>query len=453
MKALDGSSGGFLSEYLGDWAQSVDCTDVPALVRDIARAAILDTAAVGVAGTQTRVGQLAHSLAPIDPAPAISKTWTGTVLPASSAAYVNAACCHALDMDDTCFSGIIHGSSVILAVVLAAAQADNKSGSDVLDAFIVGSEIAYVLGATVGSELYDRGFWPTGVFAGIGAVAGLARLSALSSAETAQAIAFAGCLSNPYRTVIGSDAKPLILGETAYGAFRALALAQSNASAPMDLFERDDGPLAVLIGDQYSPNNARRLGQTWSLKTPGLVIKSYPLCSSAQSAVGALKEILDQHEISVGNVTSIAVSTTQMVVDILRYRVPETETEAMFSLPYALACMLIDNSVDPAHISEESIQRPDVAAAIDKISVSVDSERFQIAENPEAAHVVVKRNDGVVFEATCLHALGDPRNPLSHAEFEKKIAVCLRHLSPENQKAFKHFYKNLDLQKNVSLFG
>lgn len=418
-----------LAEHIGSWAAGMTARDVPAVVRGIAGNALIDTLAVAVAGSSTRIGCQAFALAADaggyrteGHATAIGQE---DMLPARHAAFTNATCAHALDMDDTCFAGIAHGSAVVLPAALAACEAVNASGLRLLEAFVAGSEVAYAVGAAAGPAFYETGWWPSGLVGGIGAAAAVARVQELDGAQTAAAIAFAAVLQNGYRAVLGTDAKPLGIGRLAEIGFEAVRLAKAGVSAPLDILERREGLLNLTIGTSAQPDRVREIGTVWRMSDPGLVLKAYPLCSCAQAAAEALHVIMQDNDLTSQDLCEVHVAVTTMIANTLVYDRPANETQAMFSLPYALACIARDGTVNATHISESSIANPELAELMERVSYYPDDGLFDIAAYPEASRIEVGTIDGRSLSRTVLTARGDPRTPMSEADLHAKFRNCV----------------------------
>ncbi len=439
-----------MAQYLANWAYNLEYSQLPRVISNISKKALLDVSAVGVAGSKTQAGKTAEVLARrfFNSQEQNTSLFNGEQFSVKQAAYANAVAAHALDMDDTCYAGIVHATVVIAPLVLAYAEADNKSGKELLVAFIAGSEITYALGLAVGSSLYENNFWPTSVLAVIGAAAALAKLKGLNERTIARAIAFAALNISPLRCMHGTDAKPLAVGETVKRAIDAVEISQSDASVPIDVFERTEGPFNLIAGKKFNRQSALQLGEQWCLIDPGLVIKLFPLCSCAQTSVEALIGIMQQNKIDQNDIESVSITTTSMVLKTLRFDDPQDENQAMFSLPYALACVLIDNDVKPEHISQDSLNRADLQAAMEKISYQISDNLFNLDESPEAACVKVKMNHGEIFELKRLYPTGDPRCPATQTQFGNKIKTCVR--GKINIDKFINAFENIENTKNIN---
>ena len=421
-----------LTMHLGEWAADLRAGAIPPAVLRAAKQAMLDCLAVGVAGQESRVAGIAKELAPIDrPERGAATLWGGPRGSPREAAFANAVAAHAYDMDDTSFAGILHGSAAILPAALAEAEARKASGEDLLTAFVTGSEAAYALGSTVGSGLYDRGWWPTGLLAGIGAAAAVAKLRFDTAEGIARAIAFSAVSASGFRALHGSDAKPLGVGDCAARAFEAATRAGSSASAPLDVFERPESPLTLTVGRRIDLAAAREVGHTWRLLDPGLVFKCYPFCSCVLPAADALLELMEQHGLAADDIVSIDVQVTPMVATTLRFDRPQTSNQAIFSLPYALACIAVDRGASPAHLDPASINRADLQQLMERIGYEANADFFDTQTSPEAAELTLETADHRRFTARRLFARGHPSSPLSRAQFEEKARGCLEsRLSP-----------------------
>ncbi len=415
-----------LAMHLGEWAAGLTVGAIPPAVLRAAKQAMLDCLAVGVAGQESRVAGIARELAPIDrPESGTATIWGGPRYPPLTAAFVNAVAAHAYDMDDTSFAGILHGTAAILPAAFGEAEARKASGEDLATAFVAGSEVAYGLGSTVGSRLYDRGWWPTGLLAGIGAAVAVAKLRFGTSEHIGRAIAFSAVSASGFRTLHGTDAKPLGVGDCAMKAFEAATRAGSSASAPLDVFERPESPLTVTIGQSIDLAAAREVGHTWRLLEPGLVFKRYPFCSCALPAADALLELMEQQGLVADDIASIDVQVTPMVATTLRFDHPKTSNQAIFSLPFALACIAVDRRASPAHLDPASINRGDLQQLMERIGYTANADLFDPKISPEAAELTLETVDHRRFTARRLVARGHPSSPFSQAEFEEKARSCL----------------------------
>src|SRR3954467_15515799 len=119
---------------------------------------------------------------------------------------------HVLDYDDTYLPGLAHLSAPVAPVALLVAAERGVSIGEALDAFALGFEAMGALARASHPELYERGWHPTAVRGGVGAVVAAAHLL---GAERGPAVALALLRAGGVRAAFGSDGKALQVGMAA----------------------------------------------------------------------------------------------------------------------------------------------------------------------------------------------------------------------------------------------
>lgn len=431
---------------LGDWAAKLTWEAVPPPVQRVAQRAVIDTVGVAVAATgkppvlrvleaallsggwgnrddaQVPVA-LPFGIAPV-------RRW----LPTTGAARVTATAAHALDFDDTCFAGVAHGSAVILPAALAMAQARRRRGTDLLTAFVAGSEVAYGIGAAFGSRLYDAGWFPTPMLGAPGAAVAAAWLLDLDGAGIARALGLALTRSPALRVVAGTDAKPVLVGLAAEAGIQAALLSSLGATAPKDALEAANGLLQQVGGPEMPDDPAGRaaridVGTTWRLQQPGLSIKRWPLCSSAQGVIEAILAALQALDLAPGDaaarqIEAIDCTVMPMVAVALPFERPTAPAEAMFSLPFAAAAAVMAGGVGVGGPTAAAVSNPVPLELMRRVRVRVDPGLADPATCPEAVRVRVALTTQREATHDCCIATGDPRRPLSDAALRQKFLDC-----------------------------
>lgn len=402
-----------LSLHLARWCRALEWAAVPERARDAVRWAIADTMAVTVAGWDEPVAVSARNI----------EAGGGPLTPARSLG----TAAHALDFDDTCFAGIVHGSAVIVPACLAAAAINGADGESLARAILAGSEVCYALGDAMGPGLYHSGWLPTSILGGIGAAAGAGVVLGLGETELASAIGLAAVQAFGTRAVAGSSAKPYLVGRAAAVGLEAALAARAGITAPVEALEGRAGLFAQFGADNtVDPDLARRLGDPWRVVDPGLVIKAYPLCSCAQAAVDGVLDCLAELQTRPEDIASIDCHVTPMVGDAMRFDRPQNRAETMFSLPFALALTALEGTVRPESLRPERCGEPDFSRLLDCIHWKTDLAIVADLEAyPEAARVMVRLNDGRNARHVVPVARGDPRHPMDKTAFLAKLTACL----------------------------
>jgi len=132
-------------ELVRKWRQA---PVLPGDVVDAAKLHLLDSIGVGLAASRQHVGEpyrrFSAEIANSGPASVFGASGGAS---AADAAIVNGGLIHSLEFDDTHTASIAHGSSVMTACALAAAEALGASGPDVIRAYVLGWEALIRIGA------------------------------------------------------------------------------------------------------------------------------------------------------------------------------------------------------------------------------------------------------------------------------------------------------------------
>lgn len=339
-----------------------------------------------------------------------------------AAAELNAAASHALDFDDTCYAGIAHGSAVIWPAVLAAAQLEGASGARAAEAFIAGAEAAYALGKALGNAIYlEHGWWTTAYLGAVGAAVGCADLLGLSATQARDAICLAASGSIVVRALLGSHAKPYRCGAAARDGLRAVLAAREGVEGPASVFEHRLGVIAALNGGAFDCSRLARLGSEWSLTTPGVAFKRFPVCSAAQAAAQATIELVDEARAQPDEIDAIVCAVPSLVTLSLIYPAPQSPSQAQFSLQFAVACAALRGGIAPAHLTRATLDDAAMRAMMARVRHVTRDDLGFAGDEPEGASVTLRLFDGRELVRRIGAARGMPGDPISDQELCAKF--------------------------------
>lgn len=413
-----------LAERVAIWSSSVDLGAVPGEVIHAAKRCIVDVVGVSLAATAHPLPRrvLDHARRVYASGAAGALGFPDRLSPVG-AALVNGTAGHALDFDDTSYTGIMHGSAVVLPAALAATEEVAGDGRRLLEAFIAGSEVAYAVAMLCTTRHYFKGWWSTATFGVFGAAAAAARALGLSAEETTAALALAGAQAGGQKVVFGTDAKPYIAGRTAATGVEAALLAGRGLAGPKAIFESKTGFLQLLNDGHAETDSIDALGKLWRLVHPGIFFKQYPVCSGAHAAVELTERLLRENGLSGDDVRNVICEVTPVVAMSLVYDRPSRWQEAQFSMPFAVGTILARRGLDIASLTNEIFVDPQVRAAMAKVEMrQVDSLHTQ--EAPEGARVTVITTRGNEIQGYLGQPTGMPGNPLSDERLHEKFLRC-----------------------------
>ncbi len=419
-----------LATTLAERATALRTKDIPPAARSVATCCVTDIIGVAVAGSTRPIAKTAAGFA--------ARTYgagqatliaTGALAHPRAAALANGVAGHALDYDDTSYAGILHATAVVFPAVLAAAETHARSGAEFLRAFVAGVETTYTLGKLLGTSVYDRGWFTTGVLGSIGAAAATSVALAGDTAQTRRAIALCAAQAGGARAILGTDAKSWAVGRAALAGYESALAATEDIGVPDDIFEGRNGLFQLLTGRRRVPGE---LDDDMGLLSPGVFFKRYPVCSSAQAALTALEQLMTQTPFDNADVERIDVELAPLAFGCLPYTQPKDRVEAQFSAQFALACLLVYGKLDVATLDAYTPSEARLLEAMAKIAThgglaDLDTDRY-----PEAARVTVSLKGGSRVTRTAKAANGHPESPLSAAQLDEKFRTNLAGYAPED---------------------
>ena len=289
-----------LSQQLVAKLGSLQPAAIPPHVRDAAKLHLLDAIGVGFAAAASGAG------APyLKAAPALSGNGPATIFgsdegfTAAAAALANGGMIHGLEYDDTHTASIVHGSSVLAAAALAAAESADASSDALLLAYIKGWEVLVRTGLAAPGRFQAQGFQITSVGGTLAAAIVAADLFDLDEAETTHAIGIALSQSSGVFEFLtnGSTVKSLHAGWAAHGGVTAATLAAAGLTGPATAFEGKFGLFRRFAADDAAAArfvaSIETLGSTWYL--PQAAFKFYPCCHYIHPFIEALEIALTEN--------------------------------------------------------------------------------------------------------------------------------------------------------------
>lgn len=417
-----------VTQRLAQWASDLQDTDVPPSIRARAQTSLIDTIGVSIAGFKTRVGQIARAVG----LQGGSSGWS-TIFGAAgrvseqTAAFINGASAHALDFDDNCYAGVVHGSAVIAPAALAMGQRTGAFGKDIITAFVAGSECEYAIGAASKNVLYEQGWWTTGVLGPIGSCVAASHLLKLGPEKMTSALGLAITGAGGTKACFGTDGKALMAGRASEAGVICALLAEQGARGPIDVIESTNGFVNLFNEGAFDLIPIDRLGLNWFLRAPGVDIKRIPVCLSSHAAVDAVMHLVATHHINLDEIESIICDVPPMVSRNLVYAHPETVQESQFSMQYAIAVSLKFGNLMLEHLDQQLLKNDELASLMARIQMRTGSlwDDANLRESaPEGADVHLHLKNGKVFQLFRATARGSIAFPLSSQEIADKFIAC-----------------------------
>jgi len=425
------------SESLAAFGAELEYTSIPGEVVERVQLHLLDVVGVALASASMDFGrEIVAACRSLGGEGGCAVIGARIRAPAAWAALANGALAHGLDYDDTHQESVVHVSAGIAPAALAAAEEAAASGAEFLAAFVAGLEVSIRIGLAARGGLHDRGFHPTGICNAFGAALLSARLAGLEARGIADAVGIAGSQAAGLLEFLsdGCDVKRIHAGWAAHAGIVAARLAQHGFSGPREVLEGRLGFYRSHLGENgwHLEPVTRDLGRRWHCAE--IALKPYPCCHYNHAFADAALRLRHEHRIDPAEIERVECLVAAREIPIVcepsaAKRAPQTEYGAKFSLPYAVACILVRGRLDLDDFTAPALADAEVLALAKRIDHSVDP----TAEFPLrfGGAVQIHMRDGRVLEAREPVNRGSAERPLTRAEVEDKFRRSAgRSLSP-----------------------
>jgi 2-methylcitrate dehydratase PrpD len=407
---------------LAEFAVGLDYEVIPNAAIDRAKTCIIDTV-----GAMTFGASLPWSRIMVEYVQRTSAPGKGSIIGTEHkargqlAALANGVLAHAYELDSLCDPSVgVHPGASLTAPGIPVAQAQGRSGKELLTAFVAGFEVMYRIGDAARHSSEKIGFHApglTGVFGGA-IVTGL--LMKLDVERMTNALGIAGSLCSgllEFSKSGGGMVKRLHLGRAAEGGAMAATLAREGFTGPATVLEGKYGFLNVFAKESDPPRLTQGLGEEWhTLKT---MLKRYACHITAHVPVTAALELRAQHGFEGKDVASVAIATNEKVVSHHNILEPQDAMMAQYSVPFCVALALHRDPSDPRVFGEASLNDPSIREVCRRTTVS----EFPATEarGRFSTRLTVKLKDGRELELEAHDYEGMPTRPLSHEQLRAKF--------------------------------
>lgn len=349
------------------------------------------------------------------------------------AALVNGAASHVAEQDDVHNGSVFHPATVVFPAVLAVAQAEARSGRDVILAAIAGYEAGIRIGEFLGRSHY-RVFHTTGTAGTLAAAAAVSKLLGFDADSTQHALGSAGTQAAGLWEFLrdGADSKPLHAGKAAADGLLSAELAREGLSGAKQILEGPQGIAAGMSTDADPSRLTDRLGTRWAVAETSN--KWHACCRHTHPAADAFLEVMTRHGLSVDQIARVTTRVPQAAIDVLGpVTNPRTVHQAKFSMGTVLGLLAVHGRAGLSEFEDHALTDPAVVALREKVTMVLDAEVEAAYPGRWIGKIEVLTVDGRSLSGRVDVPKGDPGNDLSRAELEgKAIGLAeLRHAATE----------------------
>ena len=304
----------------------------------------------------------------------------------------------------------------LTSALLAVAEKIGASGQDLMEAFVVGSELGMAQGRVASADMERRGLHHHGVLGAIAVAAACVKLLKLDQHKITMAMGMAGSMGGGLLQSEGSMTKPLLGGLIARDGVIAAQLAASGMTAGEQLFDHPAGFCGTSIteGVYDWSEMANNLGRPFLLQEFKYV-RQYPCCRGNHGVLDSILGLMREKRFDFRDVERVEIDQSYRSL-VMRYDRPTNEHQARFSIRYNIAAALVEGKVGIETFTLGMIKDPSIQQTMDKVHINVKTQ-WEVDSGDSKAPVPVKIHlkDGRLLVRTTApdQILGSYRNPLS----------------------------------------
>lgn len=326
-----------------------------------------------------------------------------------------AACMLELDEGNKHAAGHPAAHVVPAAVAAARLSPDPVPGQRLLAAVAVGYEVAARFGRATRTH---PGWHPHGHWGATGAATAAALVLGAGARHVAAAIDSATGLAHatPWGRVLDGDfTRNLWIAGASAGGLRAARLAVADLVQNTGATQHT---LGGLVGELDTDVLLAGLGDEPLLVTQGY-LKQHAACSYTHAAIDIVASLHEAEPWSIDEVQRVRVSTHSLARPLLA-RHPRNRLAAMFSLPFVVACALVNGRVDPVTMTPGTAAFEAAEEVSERVVVEVDERLDAYLPQRRVTEVRIDLADGRSL------ALTQP-NPVGDADHHPLDDLALRH--------------------------
>lgn len=405
------------TKNIADWAHGLKFEDLPADLVAHIKNLIIGYTSSSLAGANMPIGRIATKYAKLSSAiPEAGVFGGGFKTTLEMAALANATMSHSTELEDVSFPDGLYTLSPF-GTVFAVAENKKMSGKELIEAFVVGYDIASHLGV-VCQEAGSRGWMLSATFASVGNAAAAAKLMKHTPQQLLYAMGIGASQGMGMVRQSGTGAHTVEAGLAARNGIAAARLAAMGLDASPTILEGQSG-MCDLVGrlTEWECEDGYRVAR--------IGIRKYPCCGLGQRVVDGMSDLIQETGIKADDVETIEVEANHTFGMYMKFSNPENAAQTRFSIEHAIASCFIEQPVFLKSFTDEAAVDPRYAAIRPKVKKTIHEE-WEHGYFPQPAIITVKMKDGSTLKKECVFARGDDGHPVTQADVEKKYKGAIK---------------------------
>lgn len=398
-----------------DFTLTLAPKDIPTDVMDRAALLLLDTLGICIASSPMEAGVLARDATlrlygSSTPAFTAQMLFDSRKVSLAGAVFAAATQTDNLDGHDG-FNPVKGHVGVVTIPTLAvlAQHMPDLSGAQALAALVVGYEVAGRAGLALHNTVSD--YHTSGAWNALGVAAMACRMRGQSRDTLREALGIAE-YHGPRSQMMREIANPTMLHDgSGWGALAGMSAAVMAETG-------FTGAPAITVEGSEAAQHWADLGSVW--QTREQYIKPYPICRWAHAPIDAARELAAMHNVTHDQIDQVVIRSFANAI-ALYPDMPDTTSKAQYSLPFAVASMLVHGHIGLDQISGDGLSDPDVARLVSATDLVVSDQHEALFPKHRTADVDLVLKDGRILKSGVVHARGGPERPFDAKDIAEKF--------------------------------
>jgi 2-methylcitrate dehydratase PrpD len=314
-----------------------------------------------------------------------------------------------LELDEGNLFAKGHPGIQVVPAAVAAAQDLGSSGAALVVAVALGYEISSRIHRASNVNLAVH---PHGTYGVIGAAIAVGKLKGFSASQMLELInvsATMGMTTSRRALLDGATVRNIYTGHSGYMGSMAVRLVECGFTGEVDSVSAIYGRI---LSSTFDPDRVvDKLGTEWLIARS--YFKLHPTGRYVHSAIDALEDLLRKVPGGRLNPTQIARIEVRayMLAAMLANKEITTSFGARFSVPFALASLIIHGRSGLDSFDERAVANPAVQALARRVDVAEDKAFTARYPDEQPVSLRITLRDGTNYEGECRITKGEPSNP------------------------------------------
>jgi 2-methylcitrate dehydratase PrpD len=336
--------------------------------------------------------------------------------PAREAAFLNGIASTWHDFDEGSTIAWSHPGSQTIPAAFAAAQELGATGREFLTALVAGYEACARVGMASRMRVSVHPHGTTGTIGSAVAIARLKRFGEVDMRNVINVAATMALTTNRQAMLDEATVRNLYSGHSALAGATAVELVEAGFTGQRDGIGFTYG---TVIADGFDPlRYVQGLGRDWLILEG--YFKLHPAGRYAHAAIDALEDALQGARIAPGEIERIEVKAFQMAA-LLSGKNITTAFGTKFSIPFALATILVHGRSSVEAFDIGAVRDPRVQALVAKVEVREEPAYTRAYPGKQLCDVTIRLTGGGTLEGRCEVMKGEPANPHRPEDVERKF--------------------------------